>query len=192
MHETPLGAGKGSFDLIDSEKLFSVLGLEEGVTLLDVGCGSGDYTIAAAERIGEKGMIYAIDAWEEGVDELIRRAAIKGITNIRASVVDASEGIPIEDQSVDICLMATVLHDLIREGVEKGALQEIKRALKPMGRLVVIEFKKIEGPPGPPREVRISPEELERLLTPYGFCISRSTEIGAYNYVSIFINHTNT
>jgi len=120
--ETPIGAGKSSFDLIDSKKFFGELNLKNGDTLLDIACGRGLYTIATSKAIGVDGILYAIDLWEEGITELQGQASIKGIKNIKAIVSDVSKRIPIESNSVDVCLMATVLDDLvlIKAALESG------------------------------------------------------------------------
>jgi ubiquinone/menaquinone biosynthesis C-methylase UbiE len=87
---------------------------------------------------------------------------------------------------VDAVLMATVLHDLAQVGTAKGALGETVRVLRPEGRLHVVEFVKVDGPPGPPRSVRISPEELVEVVGPFGFREERSVETGPSTYLSTF------
>ena len=190
MTNSPIAAGKSSFDLIDSGKLFSELQLKKDTVFLDLACGNGPYSIAASKYIGDEGMIYAVDLWREGIDNLSREVSVRQIKHMHARVADVSRNIPIEDHSIDICLMATVLHDLIQDSTEKGTLKEVKRGLKQNGSLAVIEFKKVEGPPGPPLKIRISPEELVNILTSYGFGFVRTTEIGPYNYLSVFINQS--
>ncbi len=68
MAEKTIAAGKSSFYLIDSYKLFSELSLKEDTSFLDLVCGRGAYSIAASGYIGEKGIIYAVDLWKEGID----------------------------------------------------------------------------------------------------------------------------
>ena len=82
--------------------------------------------------------------------------------------------------------MATVLHDLIEDGTHHGVLNEIVRVLKPDGRLVVVEFKKMPGPPGPPEKVRLSPDELLQVLAPLGFQCSETVDLGTVTYLSLF------
>ncbi len=187
--ETPIGAGKSSFELIDSARFFGELRLKRGSIFLDMACGRGVYTIAASEIIGENGIIYAIDLWEEGIATLREKASIKGIKNIKASVGDVSKRIPLENESVDVCLMATVLHDLVQIKAADGALREIARVLSPQGSLAIIEFKKIDGPPGPPINIRLTSEEVESMVIPYGFRKKRFVEVGPYNYLITFAVH---
>jgi ubiquinone/menaquinone biosynthesis C-methylase UbiE len=107
----PVGAGKSSFDLIDTREFFSELNLQAGITFLDVACGRGSYSLAASEYIGPTGRILAVDLWKEGVEDLRRAVSAGKILNIETRMADVSLKIPIEDRSVDVCLLATVLHD---------------------------------------------------------------------------------
>ena len=182
----PPGAGKSSFDLIEPARLLEELPLQPGITFLDLGCGAGNYTLAVAEVIGAHGVVVALDLWPPGIEALEERALAAGRRNIRAVLADISKPIPLGDQSVDICLMATVLHDLAEFGLAEDALQEARRVVKPGGTLAIVEFDKVEGPPGPPRRIRLAPEEVENLVVPYGFEETRTARVGSFNYLILF------
>lgn len=186
MNDKPIAAGKSSFDLIDAEKLFSALNLRPDHVFIDVACGNGAYSLAASEYISPPGKIHAVDLWPEGIEALKKETSARRIQNIHAEVVDVSQRIPLEDQSADICLLATVLHDLVQDKTDEGALKEINRVLKTRGRLAIVEFKKIEGIPGPPLNIKMSPEEVETLLSLYSYRVIRTIDIGPYNYLSMF------
>jgi len=188
--KSPPGAGKSSFDLIDSERLFSELRISGGMTLLDLGCGKGTYSIEVSRRVGDHGTVHAIDLWEEGISILRERIAKEGYSNINAIVADIGGRIPIEDETVDICLMATVLHDLVEIGVERETLREAARVLKPEATLAIVEFKKIDGPPGPPKAIRLTPQDVDRIVTPHGFAARSLADLGPYNYLSVFFRAT--
>jgi ubiquinone/menaquinone biosynthesis C-methylase UbiE len=186
VEKTPPGAGHSSFDLIEAPKFFAGLKLGRGITFLDLGCGEGHYTLAVADAIGKDGLIYALDLWQPGIKALEEQAAAAGRRNIKAILTDISKPFPLADQSVDVALMATVLHDLLEFGLGDAALKETARVLKPGGTLAIVEFKKIEGPPGPPLRVRLAPEEVEMVVTPHGFRKTRRTEVGPFNYLILF------
>ncbi len=153
---------------------------------MDAACGAGAYSLAlAAERV-EGRTIYAVDLWKEGIDSLTREIRARGITTVHPALADISRHIPLDDASVDLCLMATVFHDLVEDRTDRGALREIKRVLKKDALFYVIEFKKVDGPPGPPRSIRFSPHELEQALTPHRFEPLRTTDLGEFIYLSIF------
>ena len=186
-HETkPTGAGKNSFGLIDTVKFFQELDLKKGTTFLDVASGWGAYSLAASDIIGKDGQVYAVDLWEEGISSLRKEADAKGIQNLETFVSDVAQNIPVEDDCVDVCLMATVLHDLVADKVEQQVMKEILRVIKSEGTLAIVEFYKKEGPPGPPKPVRLSPEEVDQMVSAYGFQQTRYAEIGPDNYLQIF------
>jgi ubiquinone/menaquinone biosynthesis C-methylase UbiE len=185
-HVRPPGAGKSSFDLIDPATLWKELDFSQGITLLDLGCGPGHYALAAAQRIGPEGTVYAVDLWDEGVAHLQQRAGQECLYNIKGLVAEAGD-IPLDDRSVDVGFMATVLHDLAEAGTAAGALQEMLRVLKPGGLLAIVEFDKIDGPPGPPKHIRLAPEEVDALVSPYGFRREKTAKLGPYNYLITFV-----
>lgn len=182
----PTSAGLSSFNLLDERRLFAALALRPGMTMLDLGCGLGNYAIAASPYVGGQGIIHALDLWEEGIETLAVRAEIGRLTNIRAGVANAGAPLPLAAQSIDLCLMATIIHILVQEGVIQKTLAEVRRVLKPGGTLAVVEFHKVEGPPGPPRAWRLTPSELEILLAPFGLCGSACEDVGPTNYLSLF------
>ena len=185
-NKKPTAAGKSSFDLIDVDKFFEELDLQNGIAFLDVACGRGAYCLAASRIVGENGNIFAVDLWEEGIELLRAAAEEKGLGNINAFVSNAGEHIPVADDSIDVCLMATVLHDFVEDQIEKEVLDEIVRAIKPSGILAIMEFMKIDGPPGPPRHIRLSPEQVDDMLAPYGFTRELFADVGPYNYLMLF------
>jgi ubiquinone/menaquinone biosynthesis C-methylase UbiE len=184
-HKLP-GQGKSSFDLVDPGVLWTALNLSPETTLLDLGCGQGNYSLAAAEAIGPAGKIYAVDLWEEGIATLKERAARTGLVNLKAMVAAAGR-VPLEDGSVDVGFMATVLHDLVEAHTASGALLEMARVLKPGGLFAIVEFEKVDGPPGPPRHIRLDPEEVETLVAPYGFHRQKTAKLGSYTYLITFL-----
>ena len=183
----PTGAGKSSFALVNVDKVFGTIDLKPDTVFLDLACGSGFYSLEAAKRIGEKGLVYGVDLWEDGIKLLEERIAEQGITNIKPLHRDASK-VPLDDKSIDTCLMATVLHDFVEDGNADKVLDEVTRLLKPDGTLAILEFKKINGPPGPPIHIRMAPEEVEGKLQPFGFIQKRQEvlDVGPYNYLMLF------
>jgi ubiquinone/menaquinone biosynthesis C-methylase UbiE len=182
----PPGAGRSSYELIDPAILWAELNLPPGITFLDLGCGAGNYALAAAAAIGPAGVVYAVDLWAEGIATLKQRAAQAGRTNLKALVAGA-ERVPLEGLSVDVGFMATVLHDLVEDGTGAGALAEMARVIKPGGLFAIVEFEKIDGPPGPPKHIRLDSGEVEALVAPYGFRRQKTVKLGPYNYLINFV-----
>ena len=127
-----------------------------------------------------------MDLWEEGIAALKERAAREGRANLKPLAAAAGQ-VPMESRSVDVGLMATVLHDLVEAGTAAGALAEVTRVIKAGGQLAIVEFDKIDGPPGPPRHIRLDPAEVEALVAPYGFARQQTVKLGPYNYLITFV-----
>lgn len=181
----PHGAGRSTFEFVDLERVLQALSLTPHTVFLDLGCGAGNYAIPVAEAIGSLGKVYGVDAWQEGLDELKERAAAKGLHNIEAIHADLNEHIPVGDGKIDVCFMATVFHDLLRDDSGERVLREIRRVLKPGGRLSIIEFKKVKDGPGPPLNVRLSPEETQEKVVPFGFAEAQFVDLGRFHYMLI-------
>jgi ubiquinone/menaquinone biosynthesis C-methylase UbiE len=187
VRDRPTGAGRSSFDLVDVGKLFSALELSPGDVFIDLGSGAGAFALAAVGHVTDQGVVYAVDLWEEGIERLRSEVERRQISTVYPKHADISKHIPLEDGTVDVGLISTVLHDLVRDGSHESALREVRRVLKAEGRLAVVEFKKLAGPPGPPVEVRLSPEEVEALLRPHAFQVVATMDVGPYHYLSMSV-----
>lgn len=175
-----------SFAMHDPDLIFRKLNLIKGYSFLDLGCGAGDYSIQAAKIVGDYGLVYALDIREELLTGLMDEANIQGLKNIRTIVSDINDPLLLESNCIDVCFIATVLHilDLDRDG--EKLFKEINRVLKLNGQLSVIECKKENTSFGPPVYMRNSPEELENIITRYGFKKLNYIDLG-YNYMVQFM-----
>ncbi len=180
-------AGKTSFSKVDTKKLFEIIDLTPGQKFLDVGCGRGEYSLAAAKFVGETGHLYAMDIWADGIDILKEQSQAVGIKNLDAFIGDMSEEIPIGDSIIDKCLIANVLHGLGNGEKRKTTIEEIKRVLKPHGQFILIEWKKINGPNGPSIDIRLDPADIEEILEPMGFKTKIIEDVGE-NFYLIVLN----
>lgn len=186
MSDPPIGAGKSSFDLVDPERLFEILALAPDSVLLDVGCGAGHYALAAAVRLSPGGRVHAVDAWAEAIETLEETAEAMGLANVRARVADAGKRLPLENQRVDVCLLAAVFHELVQAGRDRGTLREIRRVLKPQGRLAVVEFKARQASPGAPPGVCLAPEDLAGRVGAHGFRCQGFQDLTEALYLALF------
>lgn len=122
--------------VITCERLRSVLAPRPGERVLEIGPGTGYYTLDLAEWVGAEGRVEIFDLQQEFLDHVGARAAKRGLANIVATQGDAT-ALPYEDGSVDAVVLTAVLGEIPDPG---AALREIRRVLKPDGRLVVGEL----------------------------------------------------
>lgn len=175
-----------SYKMQSPEIIFKELDLKKGDRFLDVGCGAGDYSIHASEIISETGKVYALDR-EKIADDFRKRVRLSRMKNIEIKTFDIKETFPIESKSIDVCFIATVLHAIDISNNEKNIFNEIKRVLKPKGRLAIVECKKEDLSFGPPLKMRIAPEEIEQMAKKYGFKKFNFVNLG-FNYLIQFEN----
>lgn len=190
MSDKPVAAGKTSYDLIDAARTFHLIGLKPGATVLDLACGAGYYSLEIARILGEQGEVHAVDLWKDGIEFLRKEQLRRGLPGIRPLVADIRQPLPIEADSIDICLLATILHDLSSSD-QQATLSEASRLLRPGGTLAIIEFKKIAVGPGPPEKIRLSEQQLDNLLCQQGgFDKLVGAEVGEFNYLATYRNCT--
>ncbi len=121
------------------EKVIERSGIKAGMTVLELGCGSGAYTAYMARAIGEQGKLYAVDIQPAMLRQLERKLSRKeneDIHNIELKEASAY-GLHFADDSIDLTCMVTVLMEIRDRG---RALREVYRVLKPGGVLAVTEF----------------------------------------------------
>ncbi len=122
--------------VITRDRLRSVLAPEPGERLLEIGPGTGYYTLDMAEWVGPSGTVEIFDLQQEFLDHVSGRAAERGLQNVVPTQGDAT-ALPFADASIDAVALTAVLGE-IPDPV--AALREIRRVLKPGGRLVVGEL----------------------------------------------------
>jgi SAM-dependent methyltransferase len=114
-------------------------GIRTGSTVLEIGCGSGAYTLDIARAVGKDGKVYALDIQQSMLDHVDRKLSKeqnRDISNIKLVLGNAYE-LPFEDRSIDAVSMITVLQEIPDK---QRALAEAARVLKQDGRLAVTEL----------------------------------------------------
>ena len=160
------------------EKILEDAGLRSGMVFADVGSGDGFFTILAAEVVGDKGMVYAVDTDPAVIEALKRKSNMKRLINVKALVAEAEETVFCQG-CVDIVFYSIVLHDF-RNPVK--VLENAKQMLKPSGRLVDLDWKKKRTIAGPPVSIRFSEEKALQLIEGAGFKIERVNDAGQDHY----------
>jgi ubiquinone/menaquinone biosynthesis C-methylase UbiE len=122
--------------IITRERLHSVLRPQPGERLLEIGVGTGYYSLDLAGWVGPEGTLELFDLQQEFLDHVMRAAGERGMTNLVPTRGDATR-LPYEDASIDAVVLTAVLGEVPDTA---GALGEVRRVLRPDGRLVVGEL----------------------------------------------------
>ena len=181
------GGGRGMFDpanmahllgeerraKLPPEATLHTAGVTGGQTVVDLGCGPGFFTLPAADLVGPGGKVYGVDVQPEMVEACRKRAAEAGAAQVEVIHSSATQ-VPLPDAVADRVLISMVLH----ESKDRVAfLREARRLLKPGGEVALIEFRKQDRPPGPPKEVRLSEEEVATVAQAAGLRVREQRDL---------------
>ena len=122
--------------LITRDRLRATLRPGAGERVLEIGPGTGYYTLDLAEWVGEEGSLHIFDIQQEMLDHTMRRVEEHGLRNVTTVRGDAQD-LPYDDDSVDAVVLITVLGEIPDQ---ERALADIARVLRPSGRLIVGEL----------------------------------------------------
>jgi SAM-dependent methyltransferase len=122
--------------LITRSRLREILGPVNGEDVLEIGPGTGYYTLDLAEWVGPEGRLQVFDIQQEMLDHTMRRVAERGLPNVVATQGDA-QSLPFDEDCFDAAILITVLGEIPDQD---AALREVRRVLRPDGRLVVGEL----------------------------------------------------
>lgn len=163
-------------------KAIAALNLEPGMVVADIGAGSGYYTVRLSRSVGPTGRIFATDVQRGMLDLIDRRMAEEKITNV-TTILGATDDPALKAGSLDLALMVDVYHEL---QTPQTFMRRLRDALKPDGRLVLLEFRK-EDPAVPIREEhKMSVEEARRELTADGYVFDSVLDVLPWQHILIF------
>ncbi len=142
------------------EQIMDALGVAEGSTVADIGAGAGWFTIQLARRVGPNGTVYAQDVQRQMLEAIRRRVAREGLQNVQTRL-GAGSAPNLPQRTFDAILVVDV-YDAVDEPVP--LLRNLAAALRPGGRLGIVNYKPGRGGPGPgPDEgVRVESTSVEQ------------------------------
>src|SRR5215813_6536764 len=164
------------------DAVIHALKLKEGQVVADIGAGSGYFTVRLARAVGQKGQVFAVDIDEGMLGYLRQRLAQEKIANVQVMQVPPHDPLLI-DGSLDLAFICNTYHHLEDREVY---LRKLRKALKPDGRLAIVDFYKRDGiPVGPPMSMRLGEETVEKELQEAGLKITEKLTFLPYQYILI-------
>lgn len=166
------------------DQIMDAMGIADASVVADIGAGSGWFTIRLARRVGPQGKVYAEDVQREMINALSHRAAREGLTNVEP-VLGGEKDPSLPPNAMDAILVVDAYHE-VAETDRVSMLQSLARALKPQGRLGVVDFN-LEGTgPGPSRDERVNPDVVVKDAERTGLRLIRREPFLPYQYFLIF------
>lgn len=154
--------------------LGDVAGIAPGMTCVDLGCGTGTFSLPAVGLVGETGTVYAVDDSLEMLEHVRARELPPNLKLVHGDAARTE----LADEIADVCILAFILHE-VKEASRLVA--EAFRLLRPEGKIVAVEWRSELDSPGPPMTIRLSRARIEELLDEAGF--------SAFEYAVWSANH---
>ncbi|MFC1956260.1 class I SAM-dependent methyltransferase [Chloroflexota bacterium] len=175
IERAPVLENQGRLAELRIDKLFSVsVEVKEGMTCIDLGSGTGVFSFALANYVGENGVVYAVDDSNEMLEYIRKKNPPQNVLLIHRDAGDTG----LESEMADVCLLAFILHEV---NTPDRLINEAYRLLKPKGKVLIVEWKVELTPKGPPVDVRITKAKLRQLFNQSGFV--------DFTYIDWSINH---
>ncbi len=164
-------------------KLLAALELKEGASVADFGCGNGFYTFPLAKRVGAKGRVYAVDLQPQMLELLAIEAKRHDVGEVVVPVLCTEQDPKLPDASIDLAFLVDVYHELTWPA---EVLAGLKRALKPDGQIVLVEFR-LEDPEVPIKlEHKMTKVQVKKELLHNGFELVREYDELPWQHVLFF------
>ena len=163
------------------DEVMDALGIADGATVADLGAGGGWFTVRLARRVGPSGRVYAQDIQPQMIESISRRVSREGLTNVSTVLGTADD--PRLPGALDAVLIVGTYPE-ISDPVT--LLRRVAAALKPAGRIGIVDFTLEGGGPGPPLEERIEPAEVIANAGRAGLRLLTHERFLRYQYLLVF------
>lgn len=169
----------------DPQKNIALFEIATGMKIVDLGAGSGFYSIEAAKKTGPSGRVYAVDVQQDLLNKLKNSATLAGVHNIEVvwGNIEKIGGTKLREAIADRVILSNTLFQIAVEDRDNLVL-EIKRLLKSGGKVMVVDWD--AGSPLSPKTL-VPRVVAEGIFQKNGFKIDKSFDAGDHHYGIIFI-----
>lgn len=163
----------------DPDKILQYLNLGQCTIMVDIGCGPGWFTLEAARKMKDGGVVYGVDLSQEMLNQLTERAKAEQLYNVQTALAEEEDEFPLPTESADVILIANVYHEV---DAASNFIGEIKRILRPGSTCFVMDWRKEPSPGGPPIEERVDQQDVVDEFYANGFILAGTCDVGPYHY----------
>lgn len=162
-------------------EVIASLELEAGISVADIGAGTGYFTLPIARAVGSSGKVHAVDFQTAMLDllgkKLLEPNAPTNVTLVHGTATHTT----LPDKCVDFVFLANVWHEVDDHAL---VLKEAARLLRKNGRLAILDWRpNVQQPPGPPLEHRIPVGTVVDTLKFNRWNVERSGNVGKFSYL---------
>ncbi len=159
--------------------------VEPGMVVADIGAGTGLFTRLFSQRVGEAGKVYAVDISRVFIENILRISREQGQDNV-VGIVSVKDDVALPPESIDLAFISDTYHHF---EYPEAMMASIRRALKPSGSVVVVDFRKIPGfsTPWVMGHVRADEATVVREIESFGFRLVEDRDLLRDNYFLRFL-----
>lgn len=143
-------------------EILNKIEIKPGSIVADFGCGSGYFTLELAKKVGPEGKVYALDILPTALESVRSLAKIYNLNNIETRWTNLEKTSTLEKESCDLILISNLFFQ-IEKSYWPAIIKEVEKVLKKEGQVLIIDWSK-ETPLGPPKDQRIEPQEILKLM----------------------------
>ena len=164
------------------DAVIAAVGVTEGMTVADLGAGTGYFSVRLAAAVGKNGRVLAIDVEPKLVDHMKERAAKAQLAQL-VPVLAPTDDPKLPAKGVDLVVIVDTWHHI---DDRLHYLAKLAAGLAPGGRVAVVDFKKGDFPVGPPDAHKLTPEAVVAEFEGSGWTLAKSWDELPYQYVRVF------
>ncbi len=162
--------------------LVAALHLEPGMSVADLGAGTGYFSRYLSAAVGPEGTVFAVETEPNMVTHLRERSESEHTANV-TPVLASFDDPRLPHRGVDVVLIVDTFHHI---DDRLDYLRRLTRVLKPGGRVVIVDWEKRDMPVGPPAEHKLAREQVIAEMTAAGYALREQPAILPYQYVLVF------
>jgi ubiquinone/menaquinone biosynthesis C-methylase UbiE len=164
------------------EKVLDALQISPGMMIADIGAGIGYFSLRAARRVGRTGRVLAVEVQPEMLNLLKKNSDREKVFNV--DLILGTETDPqLPTSTVDLALMVDVYHEL---QYPEEMVSNIRKALKPDGRLVLVEYRGEDAAVPIKPEHKMTAEQVLKEIEPMGFRLQRRFDFLPWQHIFVF------
>jgi predicted methyltransferase len=169
------------------DQIMDALGIADGSVVADLGAAGGWFTLRLARRVGPNGLVYAEDIQPQMIEEIARRMQSENLLNVKPVLGTPSD--PRLPPGLDAALISDAYHEMddpADRTLVVTLLRNVARALKPQGRLGIVDFTPGGGGPGPSADQRVNPEAVIAAARAAGLQLIKREDFPPFVFLLVF------
>jgi ubiquinone/menaquinone biosynthesis C-methylase UbiE len=164
------------------DALVRALELRAGMTVVDLGAGTGYFSRFLSAAVGPGGTVLAVDPEPNMVAQLRERAEREKTENV-VPILASADNPRIPAASADLILIVDTYHHI---DDRLAYLRRLRRCLRPEGRVAIVDWQKRDLPVGPPPDHKLAREQVVEEMVAAGWALAAEPDVLPYQYLLIF------